>query len=170
LHFRHIFPFPGVKWWIQTSHATPVSLRCITSFFIDFSFSAGAPSIACAQCSAAASSDVSSTAQKFALAEVPNAGKINDFYLRGAQPSNQGLAEAKKLGVSTVVNLCGWGHEVDSERKRAESRGLRYLNIPVSGWPSPINEQVAQFLAVLRCSPGHTILLIVSKVKIAPAS
>ncbi len=32
-------------------------------------------------------------AQKIALAGVPNAGKINDFLLRGAQPSNQGLAE-----------------------------------------------------------------------------
>jgi hypothetical protein len=133
-------------------------------------FSAGAPSISCAQSSAAASSDVSSTAQEFALAEVPNAGKINDFYLRGAQPSNQELAGPKKLGVSTVVDLCGWSHEVESERKRAESLGLRRLNVPVSCWPSSINEQVAQFLAVLRCSPGHTILLIVSTVKTAPAS
>jgi hypothetical protein len=32
-------------------------------------------------------------AQKIALAGVPNAGKMNDFLLRGAQPSYQGLAE-----------------------------------------------------------------------------
>jgi protein tyrosine phosphatase (PTP) superfamily phosphohydrolase (DUF442 family) len=98
-------------------------------------------------------------AQKIALAGVPNAGKINDFLLRGAQPSNQGLAELKKLGVTTVVNLRGWGHEVESERKQAESLGLRYVNIPVSGWSPPSDEQVAQFLALLRSSPGQRIFV-----------
>ena len=98
-------------------------------------------------------------AQKIALAGVPNAGKINDFLLRGAQPSNQGLAELKKLGVTTVVNLRGWGHEVESERKQAESLGLRYVNIPVSGWSPPSDEQVAQLLALLRSSPGQRIFV-----------
>jgi tyrosine-protein phosphatase SIW14 len=109
--------------------------------------------------SSAAASDVSATGQKIALAGVPNAGKINDFLLRGAQPSSQGLAELKKLGVTTIVNLRGWSHEVESERRRAESLGLRYINIPVSGWSPPTNEQVAQFLALMRSSPGQKIFV-----------
>ena len=112
-----------------------------------------------AQSSAAASSGVSSTAQKFALAGVPNAGKINDFLLRGAQPSNQGLAELRKLGVTTVINLRSWSHEVEYERKQAESLGLRYINIPINGWSPPTNEQVAQFLALLRSSPDQKIFV-----------
>jgi protein tyrosine phosphatase (PTP) superfamily phosphohydrolase (DUF442 family) len=123
----------------------------------------------CAQSSAAASSGVSSTAQKIALAGVPNAGKINDFLLRGAQPSKQGLAELRKLGVTTVVNLRSWSHEVESERKQAESLGLRYVNIPINGWSPPTNEQVAQFLALLRSSPDQKIFVHLNTVKTAPA-
>jgi tyrosine-protein phosphatase SIW14 len=127
-----------------------------------FLFPLIAPPATLAQSSAALSNapaNPSVLAQKIALVGVPNAGKINDFLLRGAQPSSQGLAELKKLGVTTVVNLRGWGHEVESERKQAESLGLRYVNIPVSGWSPPTNEQVAQFLALLRGSPGQKIFV-----------
>jgi tyrosine-protein phosphatase SIW14 len=127
-----------------------------------FLFPVIAPPATFAQSSAALSNapaNPSALAQKIALAGVPNAGKINDFLLRGAQPSSQGLAELKKLGVTTVVNLRGWSHEVESERRQAESLGLRYVNIPVSGWSPPTNEQVAQFLALLRSSPGQMIFV-----------
>jgi tyrosine-protein phosphatase SIW14 len=140
---RHSFPFGAF-------------LLCIAIFL------AIAPPATLAQSSAALSNAPAipnALAQKIALAGVPNAGKINDFLLRGAQPSNQGLAELKKLGVATVVNLRGWNHEVESERKQAESLGLRYVNIPVSGWSPPTNEQVAQFLALLRSSPGQKIFV-----------
>jgi tyrosine-protein phosphatase SIW14 len=129
---------------------------------VNFLFPVIAPPATIAQSSAALSSAPvipSALAQKIALVGVPNAGKINDFLLRGAQPSSQGLAELKKLGVTTVVNLRGWGHEVESERKRAESLGFRYFNIPVSGWSPPTNEQVAQFLVLLRSSPGQKIFV-----------
>ena len=131
-------------------------------YIVIFLFPVIAPSTTLAQSSDALSNVPairSALAQKIALAGVPNAGQINDFLLRGAQPSNQGLAELKKLGVTTVVNLRGWSHEVESERKQAESLGLRYLNIPVSGWSPPTNEQVAQFLALLRSSPGQKIFV-----------
>jgi len=142
---RHSFPFGAFLLYI-----------------VIFLFPVIAPSTTLAQSSDALSNVPairSALAQKIALAGVPNAGQINDFLLRGAQPSNQGLAELKKLGVTTVVNLRGWSHEVESERKQAESLGLRYLNIPVSGWSPPTNEQVAQFLALLRSSPGQKIFV-----------
>ena len=142
---RHSFPFGAFLLYI-----------------VIFLFPVIAPSTTLAQSSDALSNVPairSALAQKIALAGVSNVGKINDFLLRGAQPSNQGLAELKKLGVTTVVNLRGWSHEVESERKQAESLGLRYLNIPVSGWSPPTNEQVAQFLALLRSSPGQKIFV-----------
>jgi tyrosine-protein phosphatase SIW14 len=127
-----------------------------------FLFPAVAPHATLAQSSAAlsnASSIPGTLAQKIALAGVPNAGKINDFLSRGAQPLGQGLAKLKQLDVTTIVNLRGWSHEIESERKQAESLGLRYVNIPVSGWSTPTNEQVAQFLALLRSSPGRKIFV-----------
>jgi len=38
----------------------------------------------------------------------------------------------------------------DRERQQAEALGLRFVNIPVSGWEPPSNEQVAQFLSLFR--------------------
>ena len=45
------------------------------------------------------------------------------------------------------------------ERKQAESLGMRFLHIPVSGWSPPTNEQVVQFLSLLRDSSGQKIFV-----------
>src|SRR6267154_499580 len=36
------------------------------------------------------------------------------------------------------------------ERQQAESAGMRFVSIPVSGWAPPTNEQVAQFLSLFQ--------------------
>jgi tyrosine-protein phosphatase SIW14 len=85
-------------------------------------------------------------AEKLKIVGVSNAGKISTALFRGAQPSAQGLAELKKLGVTTIVDLRGNRGEVDWERRQAESLGMRFVNIPILGWSSPADTQVAQFL------------------------
>src|SRR6266852_1871139 len=85
-------------------------------------------------------------AEKLKLAGVPRAGKISDVLFRGAQPSAQGLAELKKLGITTVVDLRGNRGSVAAERRQVESLGMRFIDIPVLGWSAPTNAQVAQFL------------------------
>jgi protein tyrosine/serine phosphatase len=128
-------------------------------FLLIFLFSVVASSIAGAQSSAAASTDLSAEAQKIAVAGISNAGKINDFLFRGAQPSKQGLAQLKELGVTTIVDFRGWGHEVESERRQAESLGLRFISIPLGGWSTPTSAQIAQFFVLLRSSPGQKIFV-----------
>jgi tyrosine-protein phosphatase SIW14 len=64
-------------------------------------------------------------AEKLKLAGVSNAGKVSEMLLRGAQPSVQGLAELKKLGVTTIVDLRGNSGPVAWERAQAESLGMR---------------------------------------------
>jgi tyrosine-protein phosphatase SIW14 len=85
-------------------------------------------------------------AEKLRIVGVPNAGRIGDVLFRGAQPSAQGLAELKKLGVTTIVDLRGNRGEVQWERSQSEALGMRFVNIPVTGWSSPADAQVAQFL------------------------
>jgi protein tyrosine/serine phosphatase len=87
-------------------------------------------------------------AEKLKLAGVPRAGKVSDVLFRGAQPSTQGLAELKKLGVTTIVDLRGNRGPVASERREVESLGMRFVDIPVLGWSTPSNAQVAQFLTL----------------------
>jgi tyrosine-protein phosphatase SIW14 len=89
--------------------------------------------------------------EKLKLPGVPNAGKINDSLFRGAQPRSEGIAQLKKLGITTIVDLRGEGRSlIDKERQQAQSAGIRFVNIPVSGWSPPTNDQVAQFLSLFK--------------------
>jgi tyrosine-protein phosphatase SIW14 len=89
-------------------------------------------------------------AEKMKLAGVPNAGKVSDTLFRGAQPSTKGLAELKKLGITTVVDLRGNRGPVARERAEVESLGMRFVDIPVLGWAPPSNAQIAEFLKLFR--------------------
>jgi protein tyrosine phosphatase (PTP) superfamily phosphohydrolase (DUF442 family) len=98
-------------------------------------------------------------AEKLKIAGVPNAGKISDALLRGAQPSDQGIAELKKLGVTTIVDLRGNRGPVDHERVLAQSLGLRFVDIPVRGWSPPADVQVAQFLKLFQEDPNQKVFV-----------
>ena len=87
--------------------------------------------------------------EKLHLAGIHNAGKISDVLYRGAQPKEAGLAELKKLGITTIVDLRGEDRQkTDWEHREATALGMRFVHIPVSGWSPPTDEQVAQFLSL----------------------
>src|SRR5260370_6356168 len=98
--------------------------------------------------------------EKLGIAAIPNAGKISDIFGRGAQPREVGFSELKLLGVTTIVDLRGEDREkLLWERKHAESLGMRFINIPVSGWSPPTDEQVVQFLSLFRDNPRQKIFI-----------
>src|SRR5215813_8953676 len=87
--------------------------------------------------------------EKLKLAGLPNGGKITEALFRGAQPGTEGIEQLKKLGITTIVDLRGENPAlIEKERKQSESLGMRFVNIPVSGWSPPSNEQIAQFLSL----------------------
>jgi len=128
-------------------------------------FFAAAPLFA--QTQPPASAQPSSTAavqlavgQKLHIAGIHNGGKISAVLYRGAQPREQGFSELKKLGITTIVDLRGEdGEKIQWERKHAESLGMRFVNIPVSGWSPPTDEQVVQFLSLLRSDSPQKIFV-----------
>lgn len=98
--------------------------------------------------------------EKLHIAGIRNAGKINDVLFRGAQPKENGLAELKKLGITTIVDLRGEDREkFEWERSTAEALGMRFVHLPVSGWAPPSDEQVAQFLALFRDDPQQKVFV-----------
>ncbi len=98
--------------------------------------------------------------QKLHIAGIPNAGKITDVLYRGAQPKEAGLAELKMLGITTIVDLRGENRQkIAWERIRAESLGMRFVHIPVSGWSPPTDEQVVQFLSLFRSESGEKVFV-----------
>ena len=87
--------------------------------------------------------------EKLKISGLPNGGKISDSLFRGAQPRAEGFDQLKKLGITVIVDLRGEdASKIAWERKQAESRGIRFISIPVSGWSPPSNDQVAQFLSL----------------------
>lgn len=98
--------------------------------------------------------------EKLHIAGIHNAGKIHEVLFRGAQPKESGLAELKKLGISTIVDLRGEDREKSEwERGAAEALGIRFVHLPVSGWAPPTDEQVAQFLALFRDDPQQKVFV-----------
>jgi len=97
---------------------------------------------------------------KLHIAGIHNAGKITDVLYRGAQPKEQGLSELKMLGVNTIVDLRIEDPErIAWERTHAETLGMRFVHIPVSGWAPPTDAQVAQFLSLFRDNPAQKIFV-----------
>src|SRR5262245_10167035 len=124
-------------------------LRTNFFFFAVLSFSTLISTALPAQAPTQASSTPvlrSAYGEKLKLDGLPNGGKISDALFRGAQPRAQGLKELKNLGITTIVDLRGEDPDkIFWERKQAESLGIRFVSIPVSGWSPPSNDQVAQF-------------------------
>lgn len=96
--------------------------------------------------------------QRLKLPGVPNGGKIDESLFRGAQPRQDGIQQLKNLGVTTIVDLRSEDPaRATWERQQAESVGIRFVSIPLSGWNPPSNEQVAQFLALFRNNPKEKV-------------
>lgn len=98
-------------------------------------------------------------AEKLHLSGIPNAGRVNDFLYRGAQPRPAGYDELKQLGISLVVDLHNYGEDSRRERVAVESRGMRYVNIPSGFYHGPTIEQIAEFLLLVRDNPGQRIFV-----------
>lgn len=98
--------------------------------------------------------------EKLQLSGVHNFGKINDHLYRGAQPRSPGLHELKNLGITTIVDLRREDPaKFEWEEKRAESLGIRFVHIPVSGWSPPTDEQVAEFLSIFKNRPQEVVFV-----------
>jgi tyrosine-protein phosphatase SIW14 len=101
-----------------------------------------------------------SFAQKLTVRGVPNAGKVSEQLYRGAQPDLDRLAELKKLGVTTIVDLRSESSYMrEQERTRAEVLGMHFVSIPIGGFSDPTSEQLAQFFSLLRHSPSENIFI-----------
>jgi tyrosine-protein phosphatase SIW14 len=138
-------PFCGIKLTMVQARLFPIALLffCVTAqIHAQESPQPIAPSVMS-----------SAYGEKLKIRGVPNPGKINDGFYRGAQPNEQGLEELKKLGVTTIVDLRAEDRgKSEWERQQAEKLGMRFVHIPIAGFAAPTNEEVAQFLSLFHDS------------------
>src|ERR1041384_6492218 len=69
---------------------------------------------------------------------------MDERFYRGAQPLPEDYQALKDLGVKTVIDLRN--DPTDYEKTAVEALGMRYINIPMSGWKSPKDHQIEEFL------------------------
>jgi tyrosine-protein phosphatase SIW14 len=99
-------------------------------------------------------------AEKIDVPGVADFGKVNDFLYRGAQPKDDGVEQLKGMGIDTIVDLRGELHGlIEKERQHAESLGMRFINLPGSGWATANDEQIAQFFSLIRERPRRKIFI-----------
>jgi tyrosine-protein phosphatase SIW14 len=79
---------------------------------------------------------------------VAYAAEVAPGLYRGGQPSAEGVAWLKSIGVKTVLNLRHY--HGDTEKSEVESVGLRYERIALTSRDEPTPEQVARFLSIVR--------------------
>jgi protein tyrosine phosphatase (PTP) superfamily phosphohydrolase (DUF442 family) len=79
---------------------------------------------------------------------VAYAAEVAPGLYRGGQPSADGVAWLKSIGVKTVLNLRHY--HGDTEKKNVESAGLRYERIAIESSDKPKPDQVKRFLAIVR--------------------
>lgn len=92
----------------------------------------------------AASSFAQTAPGSFPNVKIRNFGQMDERFYRGAQPLPEDYQALKDLGVKTVIDLRNDPN--DYEKAAVEALGMRYVNIKMSGWKSPKDRQVEEFL------------------------
>lgn len=92
-------------------------------------------------------------------AGVRNFGQVTETLYRGAQPTAEGFASLKKLGVQAVVNFRRDPDRIAAERLIVEQLGMRYISIPWRGKDDPSDAQVAEFLSFVRANPTTKVFV-----------
>ena len=85
--------------------------------------------------------------QAFPNVNIRNFGQMDERLFRGAQPLPEDYQALKDLGVTTVVDLRN--DPTDYEKAEVEKLGMKYVNIPMSGWKSPKDKQLEEFLQLM---------------------
>lgn len=85
---------------------------------------------------------------------LPNLFRVSPVYYRSAQPTREGMQEAVKLGVKTIVNL----RAVTSDRALIDDLPLRYEHISVKAWHAE-DEDAVRFLRIVN-DPAHQPVLV----------
>ena len=83
---------------------------------------------------------------KFENIKIGNFGQMDENYFRGAQPLPDDYASLAALGIKTVIDLRN--DPTDYEKAAAEQAGMKYINIPMSGWKRPKDRDIDQFLKI----------------------
>lgn len=76
-----------------------------------------------------------------------NFGRVNENYFRGSQPKPENMAELKRYGVKTVIDLRN--DRIEESESWAKDAGLQYFHIPLSTKKPATPEEVERYLKLV---------------------
>lgn len=82
--------------------------------------------------------------------KIINFGQMDKRFFRGAQPLPDDYQSLKDFGIQTVIDLRN--DPTDYEKSAVEALGMKYVNIPMSGWKYPKAEYIEEFLKLVNDS------------------
>lgn len=87
-----------------------------------------------------------------AVSTIRNFDKVDRKVYRGAQPNEIGLEYLKQIEITTVINLRNdpW----NEEKNICKSLGIKYYNLPMSGYYSPTLPEIKYILKKIDNSKG----------------
>jgi len=97
--------------------------------------------------------------EKASLRGVPNFGQLKPRLYRGGQPSEEGLAGLRALGVNTIISFTLGEEGMRAEAAEATRLGMEFLSLPWSTVEVPDHETVSTFLGYMREHPDRTIFV-----------
>lgn len=97
--------------------------------------------------------------EKLTLRGVTNFGRVGPRLYRGGQPSEEGLASLRALGVDTVISFTLGKEGTKAEAAHAVRLGMDYVTLPWSTMGVPDPEQVRIFLNYLQEHPDRTVFV-----------
>ncbi len=77
---------------------------------------------------------------------IENFGQMDEHYYRGAQPKSEDYKALAAFGINTIVDLRD--DPVKDEKAEVEASGMKYINIPMSGYRTPRDEDMVEFLKI----------------------
>lgn len=79
---------------------------------------------------------------------------------RGAQPTEIGLIKLRQLGIKTILDLRNEDPvQIDQEKKIADSLGLKFISVPLSGFFAPKELDMARIHNVLNTTSLKPIFI-----------
>lgn len=97
---------------------------------------------------AAQDKDIRGSKDEKTKADLPNFHEVHPFLYRGGEPTEKGLEELKKMGVSTLIDLRAPSERKIDEKEIAKRLDLKYVNLPMSS-KAPTKKQIDKFFKTL---------------------
>lgn len=93
-------------------------------------------------------------AQPIAVDGIPNLHKVSDKLYRSAQPTEEGIAKLKEMGIVTIINL----RTFHSDSGKIGKTDIEYEHIYMQAW-YPEEEDIIKFLKIVTSREGGPVLV-----------